>query len=117
MALPASPAARRLHLLGMHVCLPGGEHAAAGGLLRAGAAAVGAVRQSPRIAKVVAQVLRLPDVDPDKGDSGQDTLIIRVVTECGLEGYGEVEAQPEVAIQGETDRGFRGLTWTPWASS
>lgn len=30
-------------------------------------------------------------------DPRQDTLIIRVVTECGLEGYGEVEAQPEVA--------------------
>ena len=50
------------------------------------------MRASPKIAKVVAQVLRLPDVDVDKGDSGQDTLIVRVVTEDGMEGYGEVEA-------------------------
>ena len=46
---------------------------------------------------MVAQILRLPEVDGSKGDSGQDTLIVRVTTECGLVGIGEVEAQPEIA--------------------
>jgi L-rhamnonate dehydratase len=54
-------------------------------------------RQPPVIKQVVAQILRLPEVDGSKGDSGQDTLLVRIVTECGLVGFGEVEAQPEVA--------------------
>lgn len=54
-------------------------------------------RAPPVIKQVVAQILRLPEVDGAKGDSGQDTLIVRVTTECGLVGFGEVEAQPEIA--------------------
>ena len=56
-----------------------------------------ATREPPVIKQVVAQILRLPEVDGSKGDSGQDTLIVRVTTECGLVGVGEVEAQPEIA--------------------
>jgi L-rhamnonate dehydratase len=56
-----------------------------------------ATRASPVIKQVVAQILRLPEVDGAKGDSGQDTLVVRVTTECGLVGFGEVEAQPEIA--------------------
>ena len=54
-------------------------------------------RAPPVIKEVVAQILRLPDVEEGKGDSGQDTLVVRVTTECGITGFGEVEAQPEIA--------------------
>ncbi len=55
------------------------------------------VRAPPIIKQVIAQILRLPEVDGAKGDSGQDTLVVRVITECGIVGFGEVEAQPEIA--------------------
>jgi L-rhamnonate dehydratase len=61
------------------------------------ACAVSGCRAPPVIKHIVCQILRLPTVDGAKGDSGQDTLIVRVVTECGLVGFGEVEAQPEIA--------------------
>lgn len=54
------------------------------------AGVVGSVRAAPVIKQVVAQILRLPEVDGAKGDSGQDTLVVRVTTECGLVGFGEV---------------------------
>jgi hypothetical protein len=50
----------------------------------AAADVVGETRSAPIIKQVVAQVLRLPEVDGQKGDSGQDTLVVRVITECGL---------------------------------
>ena len=59
--------------------------------------AVKGCRKPPVITQIVAQILRLPQVDGTKGDSGQDTLVVRVVTDCGLVGIGEVEAQPEIA--------------------
>lgn len=48
-----------------------------------------------KITHVVCQVLRLPKVTA-KTDSSQDAVIIRIRTDDGLEGIGEVAAQPEV---------------------
>ena len=48
-----------------------------------------------KISEVVCQVLRLPKVAA-KTDSSQDAAIIRIRTDDGLEGIGEVAAQPEV---------------------
>ncbi len=48
-----------------------------------------------RIAEVVCQLLRVPNVER-KTASSQDAVIVRVRTECGLEGIGEADSQPEV---------------------
>ena len=49
-----------------------------------------------KITRVIAQVLRLPDMEA-KTAGTQDTLLIRVQTDSGLEGVGEVDSSPEVA--------------------
>jgi L-rhamnonate dehydratase len=49
-----------------------------------------------KIESVIAQVLRLPRVDARTAGT-QDTLIVRVRTDTGLEGVGEVDSSPEVA--------------------
>ena len=48
-----------------------------------------------RITHVICQVLRLPNVVA-KADSSQDTILIRVRTDDGLEGIGETASSPEV---------------------
>ena len=53
---------------------------------------------SHRIAAVVCQLLQLPSTDASKGDSGQDTLLVRIRTTSGLEGIGEVEGSSSVAM-------------------
>jgi L-alanine-DL-glutamate epimerase-like enolase superfamily enzyme len=50
-----------------------------------------------RITRVEPIVLRLPDLRPDDCDGTQDTLLIRVHTDEGLVGLGEVDTSPEVA--------------------
>ena len=53
-------------------------------------------KNTMRIERVIAQILRLPRVDA-KTAGTQDTLIVRVCTDTGLEGIGEVDSSPEVA--------------------
>jgi len=48
-----------------------------------------------KIASVVCQVLRVPSVEA-KTAGTQDTVLIRIRTECGIEGVGEADASPEV---------------------
>jgi len=48
------------------------------------------------IERVVTQILRLPHVDA-KTAGTQDTLLVRIQTDTGLEGVGEVDSSPEVA--------------------
>jgi L-alanine-DL-glutamate epimerase-like enolase superfamily enzyme len=48
-----------------------------------------------KIAQVICQILRLPSVEA-KTAGTQDTLIIRVRTDDGIEGIGESDASPEV---------------------
>ncbi|MDP6354673.1 MAG: mandelate racemase/muconate lactonizing enzyme family protein [Planctomycetota bacterium] len=48
------------------------------------------------ITEVIAQVLRLPQIEA-KTAGTQDTLLIRVRTDTGLEGIGEVDSSPEPA--------------------
>jgi len=48
-----------------------------------------------KISQVRCQVLRIPSVEA-KTASSQDAVIVRVVTDCGLEGIGEADASPEV---------------------
>ncbi|MFM7320428.1 MAG: mandelate racemase/muconate lactonizing enzyme family protein, partial [Armatimonadota bacterium] len=48
-----------------------------------------------KIAQLVCQILRVPVVEA-KTAGTQDTVLIRVRTECGLEGIGEADASPEV---------------------
>lgn len=50
-----------------------------------------------KIVEVEAVHLRLPDVDADRCDGTQDTLLIFVRTDDGLTGVGEVDSSPEVA--------------------
>ena len=49
-----------------------------------------------KIQRVIAQILRLPQV-ADKAAGTQDTLLVRIQTDSGLEGIGEVDSSPEVA--------------------
>ena len=49
-----------------------------------------------KITRVIAQVLRLPEMEARTAGT-QDTLLIRVQTDTGLEGVGEVDSSPEVA--------------------
>jgi len=48
-----------------------------------------------KISQVVCQILRVPSVEA-KTASSQDTVLVRVRTEDGLEGIGEADASPEV---------------------
>lgn len=48
-----------------------------------------------KIASVLCQVLRIPDVEK-KTAGTQDTVLIRIRTDDGLEGIGEADASPEV---------------------
>lgn len=48
-----------------------------------------------KIEKVVCQILRIPQVEA-KTAGTQDTVLIRVFTDDGLEGVGEADASPEV---------------------
>ncbi|ACZ43407.1 Mandelate racemase/muconate lactonizing protein [Thermobaculum terrenum ATCC BAA-798] len=50
-----------------------------------------------RITDVEAIYLRLPEVDPSRADGTQDTLLVRVHTDEGITGVGEVDSSPLVA--------------------
>lgn len=49
-----------------------------------------------RITDVEAIYLRLPDFDESRTDSSRDALIIRISTDVGVTGYGEVDSSPLV---------------------
>ena len=49
-----------------------------------------------RITDVEAIILRQPEVDEGIADGSQDDLVIRVHTDEGLVGIGEVDSSPEV---------------------
>src|SRR6187200_3578231 len=48
-----------------------------------------------KITEVVCQILRIPSVER-KTASSQDSVLVRVRTDSGLEGIGEADSQPEV---------------------
>src|SRR5690606_2589219 len=48
-----------------------------------------------KISDICVQVLRLPQIE-QKTASCQDTVLVRVRTDDGLEGIGEVDSSPEV---------------------
>jgi L-alanine-DL-glutamate epimerase-like enolase superfamily enzyme len=50
-----------------------------------------------KITEVEAIVVRQPSLDGAIADGSQDDLIIRIVTDEGIEGIGEVDSSPEVA--------------------
>lgn len=50
-----------------------------------------------RVTDVEALVLRQSAIDACRADGGQDTLVVRVHTDIGLVGVGEVDSSPEVA--------------------
>ena len=56
-----------------------------------------------KITGVEAIYLRLPQVK-EQCDSGQDALIVRVTTDAGIIGYGEVDSAPD-GRQGLRSRG------------
>ena len=49
-----------------------------------------------RITDVEAIYLRLPEFDEERTDSSRDALIVRVSTDAGVTGYGEVDSSPLV---------------------
>lgn len=49
-----------------------------------------------KITEVEAIMLRMPEIDPEAADSTQDAFIVRVHTDAGLIGIGEVDASPTV---------------------
>lgn len=49
------------------------------------------------ITEVEATILRQPDVDASRADGGQDTLLIRIHSDDGRIGLGEVDSSPEIA--------------------
>ena len=49
-----------------------------------------------KIATLEATVLRQDTVDANRADGGQDNLLVRVVTEDGVVGVGEVDSSPEI---------------------
>ncbi len=54
------------------------------------------LKKSPmKITQVVCQVLRIPHVEA-KTASSQDSVLVRIRTDAGLEGVGEADASPEV---------------------
>lgn len=50
-----------------------------------------------KITSVECAVLLVPDVNPDACDSSQDTIVVRVHTDEGITGIGEVDTNPWVA--------------------
>ena len=50
-----------------------------------------------KIVDVEALYLRLPEVDETRTDSSQDALLIRIRTDAGITGWGEVDGCPSVA--------------------
>jgi L-rhamnonate dehydratase len=50
-----------------------------------------------RITEVESIILRQPEVDASRADGGQDTLVIRIHTDDGKVGLGEVDSSPEIA--------------------
>ncbi len=50
-----------------------------------------------KITDVETIYLRLPDVDAARADGTQDTLVVRVHTDEGISGVGEVDSVPLVA--------------------
>src|SRR5690348_2039604 len=56
---------------------------------------MGIVRMN--ITEIESIYLRLPDLDAERCDGTQDTLLIRVHTDEGITGYGEVDSVPLVA--------------------
>jgi L-alanine-DL-glutamate epimerase-like enolase superfamily enzyme len=50
-----------------------------------------------KITRVEPIHLRLPDLAPERCDGSQDTLIVRVHTDAGIVGVGEVDSSPAVA--------------------
>src|ERR1700738_1386023 len=63
-----------------------------------------------KIVKVEAIYLRLPEVKV-QCDSGQDALIVRVETDAGIIGYGEVDSAP-MAVKGAIEGPFSHTTAT-----
>ena len=68
-----------------------------------------------RITDIETLILRLPET-VDAGDSSQDLLIVRVLTDTGLVGLGEADTSPEVGravidapLSHEVCRGLRGI--------
>lgn len=49
-----------------------------------------------KITEVEAIVLRMPEIDVAAADSTQDALVVRVHTDAGITGVGEVDASPSV---------------------
>lgn len=49
-----------------------------------------------KITRVDALMLRMPEIDPNAADSTQDAFIVRVHTDAGIVGIGEVDASPTV---------------------
>ena len=50
-----------------------------------------------KITNVEALYLRLPTIDETRTDSSQDALIVRISTDAGIVGWGEVDGCPSVA--------------------
>jgi L-rhamnonate dehydratase len=50
-----------------------------------------------RITNIEGLYLRLPAVDETRTDSSQDALIVKISTDCGITGWGEVDGCPSVA--------------------
>jgi len=50
-----------------------------------------------RIVDVEALYLRLPEIDESRTDSSQDALLVRIKTDAGITGWGEVDGCPAVA--------------------
>jgi L-alanine-DL-glutamate epimerase-like enolase superfamily enzyme len=50
-----------------------------------------------RIVDVEALYLRMPEIDETRTDSSQDALLIRIRTDAGITGWGEVDGCPAVA--------------------
>ena len=57
---------------------------------------MGGDRQAMKITAVEALYLRLPQVK-EQTDSGQDALIVRISTDTGIVGIGEVDSAPWAA--------------------
>src|SRR5579872_5147344 len=50
-----------------------------------------------KIVDVTALYLRMPQIDETRTDSSQDALLIRIRTDAGITGWGEVDGCPSVA--------------------
>ena len=48
-----------------------------------------------KITEVVCQILRIPNIQA-KTASSQDSVLVRIRTDTGLEGVGEADSSPEV---------------------